>query len=748
MAETRELSPPPPSAEQAPAARYDVVLTAARPWTEDGTLRAQLVATGLLGMLSVHGTAGLELVVGSDAKGDADLRFVVHGTDAEELALSVAEELERLVTVRIEERAAALPAPQWQVDQGSRAEVGFSVGTNGSAHRAVDAEQATLLANGLVRWLSLSLQHPGTTLRLAVTEAVGRSSVDVVTLRAGIDAPDADLPLSLRAHLRTMAPEWRLSDGPSDCHVQIDRAELSRVIAAILNHGGDLPGLASAPTPPVPRRPTYSQSPAEEGMRVGAAVTPAGRRVDVVLEQSTLTRHCQVVGMTGAGKSSFLVAQQLAWARQGRGFLLLDPHGTTCRSVIAGLSDEQLDRVVYVEAGDHENPVKLNPLHIDDPVQLDIVVQDLVLVFYQLFDPGSTGIVGPMFEEWLTQGLKGLRAVYGKQTSILDIPRVYRDSDLEKRVARSVTDPDLIDFWRGTMARMDQSRRGELAGWVTSKFSRFKNTAALRAILASGHDALDPHTVMAENRIVLVDLSTARLGQVASDLLGFLYLTRFASAMPSRQGDEPFGYFLDEAQRFGVGSLPSLLSEGRKFGSSVTLAHQYLGQLNGQLAEAVDGNVGTTVAFRTGVRDALTLVERMGGEISARQFGALGDLHAIIHRSASAVETHPHSLLIDVYERENLRTGADLDRAIARVRAATRREFVDPYREGRPEPARPARELSPGLKREQYLRLFAQHGRDDGADDTPAVSRDSEPAARDVGDATVAASANRGTHDA
>jgi hypothetical protein len=82
-----------------------------------------------------------------------------------------------------------------------------------------------------------------------------------------------------------------------------------------------------------------------------------------------------------------------------------------------------------------------------------------------------------------------------------------------------------------------------------------------------------------------------------------------------KRGDIPeaqrkdFYLYIDEFQNFLTDSISVILSEARKYGLNLIIAHQFIGQLTGsggdtKIRDAIFGNVGSMAAFRIGVEDA------------------------------------------------------------------------------------------------------------------------------------------------
>jgi hypothetical protein len=207
--------------------------------------------------------------------------------------------------------------------------------------------------------------------------------------------------------------------------------------------------------------------------------------------------------------------------------------------------------------------------------------------------------------------------------SLLDVPVALADDAFMDAAVGSSADERLRAFWRNDKVARRSGEYGEVVSWVNSKFEGFASTAAMRAILGSGSgsgaDAIDFAEAMDDGHIILLDLSKSQLGESASRLLGYLYLNRiWSAALRRRRPARPFAVVVDEAHALISGALADMLADGRKFGLSVTLAHQYLEQLDDDLRPAIDGNVATTVAFRCAVSDAAELGKRFGGLVDPR----------------------------------------------------------------------------------------------------------------------------------
>lgn len=511
--------------------------------------------------------------------------------------------------------------------------------------------------------------------------------------------PDATLPLRLREHLR----------GWFDV-VDLDEMTYAEACAPMpvpeLLAGGLLrfptsiedafPGLQVEPA----AVPFELVDPPTDGVRIGVAQDYRHRRVPVILDDEMMSRHVHVVGEPGSGKSTVLTAMAVETARRGGGLLMLDPHGTTVDRILAELPPEARDRVILIRCGDTANPARLNPLNLDDADLQDVVVSDMLDAFQQLFDPRQEGMVGPRFQHIMRHALSTLIYYRCRRASLLDVPRLLYDRELLQAAVAGLHDDELAAFWRNDVLTNRSSDFNEVIGWVSSKFTTFASNKAMKSMLATGEDSLDPAEAMADDRIVLVDLDKGTVGAMGARILGLLYLMRFWTAALGREEPRPFTLLVDEASSFAGVTLPAILSEGRKFGLRAVVAHQFMSQLAPALGEALEGGAATRLVFRVGPDDARDLAVSTYPEFAPLDLTSLPQFVSAARIASAGSPTRPFTLTID----HNLRVRAQPDaaEAVELIRARSIREVVDPYRDAEPMTRKdlltppPQRPTSPG----------------------------------------------------
>ena len=102
------------------------------------------------------------------------------------------------------------------------------------------------------------------------------------------------------------------------------------------------------------------------------------------------------------------------------------------------------------------------------------------------------------------------------------------------------------------------------------------------------------------------------MGEENSSFLGSIFLTKIKqagmerAAIPERDRKD-FYIYVDEFQNVVTQTFENILSEARKYGLNLTMAHQYVGQIITKVHQAVLGNCGSIITFRVGGEDAVKL---------------------------------------------------------------------------------------------------------------------------------------------
>ncbi len=322
-------------------------------------------------------------------------------------------------------------------------------------------------------------------------------------------------------------------------------------------------------------------------------------------------RHMYMIGKTGVGKSTIFQNMCLQDIERGSGTCFIDPHGESIEWLLARIPADRLQDVVLFDPSDTDYPFGLNLLEARDEFEKDFLVNECIQIFYKLFDPKKSGIIGPQFEHWLRNA--ALTVMAGPDGgSILEIPRLFVDKEFERTKRAHLTDPLVLDFWTKQMAKTSDFHKSEMLNYFMSKFGPFINNAMMRNIMGQHVSSFDFSALMNGRAIVLANLSKGKIGEMNAHMLGLILISRLQAAVLGRAKDPPqsrtpFYLYVDEFQNFSTDTFISLLSESRKYGLGIHLTNQYLSQLPESIRDSVLGNVGTMVSFEVGAEDARLL---------------------------------------------------------------------------------------------------------------------------------------------
>lgn len=424
---------------------------------------------------------------------------------------------------------------------------------------------------------------------------------------------------------------------------------LNSVELATLFH---LPDQHSIPTAQVQRQmskqvdgPTQVM---EEGLLIGYNEF-RGVKKPIRIQDKDRRRHMHIIGQTGVGKS--VLQENLAFQdmMDGRGFAFVDPHGDTVESLLSKVPKERVEDVIYFNPSDMAHPIGLNMFEFDHPDQKDFLVQEAISMLYGLYDPGHTGIVGPRLEHIFRNCALLLMSDPAGGTFI-DIPKLLIDPEFMKSKLKYVTDQQVLDFWTKEFPASQRSNEaGEVISWVVSKFGPFISNDAMRNIIGQTKSGFDIRDIMDNRKILLVNLSKGKLGDLNSKLLGIIFVMKFQAAAMARanQAEEDridFTLYVDEFQNFATDSFNTILSEARKYRLSLVLANQFMTQLKDEIREAIIGNVGTSITGRIGITDAEIMVKRYTPVFDAEDLTKLPNYQYVSVAQIHGVPSAPFSM--------------------------------------------------------------------------------------------------------
>lgn len=332
-----------------------------------------------------------------------------------------------------------------------------------------------------------------------------------------------------------------------------------------------------------------------------------GTKRSVNIRPKDRARHTYIIGKTGVGKSELLkemIKQDIA---AGHGVCVMDPHGDLIDDTLRYIPPERAEDVIYFDPSDGERPMGLNLLEVHTEEQKHFMTTAIINLMYKLYDPQRTGIIGPRFEHAVRNAMLTVMSEPG--TTFIEIVRVLTDQKYVQELLPKVNDPIVRRYWTDQIAQTSDFHKSEVLDYIVSKFGRFVTNKLMRNIIGQSKSAFDFRNVMDEGKILLINLSKGKLGEENSNFLGLVLIPKILVAAMSRQ-DIPeekrrdFYLYVDEFQNFATPDFATILSEARKYHLNLTVANQFIGQMDEEVKNAIFGNVGTMMSFRVGVTDA------------------------------------------------------------------------------------------------------------------------------------------------
>jgi hypothetical protein len=333
--------------------------------------------------------------------------------------------------------------------------------------------------------------------------------------------------------------------------------------------------------------------------------------------RSDRSRHVYIIGQTGTGKTGTLALMALSDIFHGHGYCIIDPHGDFATDNMRFIPGSRVKDVIYFNPSDTANPLGFNPLEVTNPNQKSNISSEVIGVLKRIFGESW----GPRLEYILRYTILAL--LDRPSTTMLDITRMLTDKEFRQETLSYCQDTVVLSFWNVEFGSWNDKFVTEAISPVLNKVGAFTANPVIRNIIGQPKSTFDIRKIMDEGKILIVNLSKGLVGEDNASILGAFLVTKIQLAAMSRSDIEriedrrPFYLYVDEFQNFATDSFATILSEARKYALNLTVANQYIGQMNENVRDAVFGNVGTTISFRVSADDAPILAKQFEPEFEA-----------------------------------------------------------------------------------------------------------------------------------
>ncbi len=385
-----------------------------------------------------------------------------------------------------------------------------------------------------------------------------------------------------------------------------------------------------------------------EGILLGIN-TYRGKETEIRMSREDRMRHMYVIGQTGTGKTTILknmIAQDI---KNGDGCCFIDPHGSDIQDILSYVPKERIDDVIYFDPAYTARPMGLNMLEYDPkyPEQKTFVVNELMSIFNKLFDMKAGG--GAMFEQYFRNSAFLVMEDPESGCTLLEITRVLGDKAFRDMKLAKCKNPIIREFWVGAEKTTGDQSLANFVPYISSKFDNFISNDIMRPVVLQEKSVFNFREIMDNKKILLVNLSKGRLGDINANLIGLLLVGKIQMAALSRvdmygKKMNDFYLYIDEFQNVTTDSIASILSEARKYRLSLTVAHQYISQLEEKIRDAVFGNVGSMAIYRISSEDANYVEPKFKPTFNASDIMKLDNFNSYVKMLVGGVPVKPFSM--------------------------------------------------------------------------------------------------------
>lgn len=378
--------------------------------------------------------------------------------------------------------------------------------------------------------------------------------------------------------------------------------------------------------PPPENLPEYDASQTANVSYIGKVLYQSGMyqsKETFGIKRVDRNRHTYIVGKSGMGKTCLIENLIRADIENGYGVAVIDPHGDLAQNLLQAIPKNRIDEVVYIDPADLDYPIAFNPFANVPVEHRQQVSQGLVEIFKKQFASTWTPRIEHLFR------FATLAMLEYREGTLYGLMQLITDAQYRQEVLQNIDDDIIKRFFSVEFAGYSQKYDSEAITPLVNRLGHFFSDPLMRGIFMNHENKINVADIMNNGKILIISTSKGILGEENSALFGSFFLTKIEQAAMARSRMEKaeralFYLYVDEFQNVATESFISLFSESRKYAINITVANQYLSQIQENLMNAILGNVGTMIIFRLGGQDADRIAKEFQPELAPHDFLNLG----------------------------------------------------------------------------------------------------------------------------
>lgn len=318
-----------------------------------------------------------------------------------------------------------------------------------------------------------------------------------------------------------------------------------------------------------------------------------------------MAHHTHIVGQSGVGKTTLIKTRVISAIKDNHAVCYIDPHGADTDELLHHIPDARRTGTVLFDPT--QFPISLNPL---TQKNIPLIAQSFVDTIR--VTSGYTDIATPRIDVLLYNTVSALMEA---KEGLFGIYLMLVSPSYQTHVLHKVRNPVVMSFWQWYRTLSDKKRE-EFTESTYTKIQMLFADPRITAI-AGTENKLDLYDLV-QNKILFIRLPQGELGLGKTSLIGNLLIAQLHQALLARDPSIPFHLFIDEVHNFAPAPLMEMLSGIRKYNVHITVAHQYMAQLDKSLLASLKANA-TSLVFRTSFEDTAYFPQLSGVQVQPHE---------------------------------------------------------------------------------------------------------------------------------